>query len=117
MKNVRPETKKELRELILETINKEGNECDLNFIDTSLITDMSFLFQNMNNFNGKISDWDVSNVTDMHCMFNYARTFNQPLEKWNVSKLSNQNRFAGSECVYCGLFELLQIMQQLNRIF
>ena len=35
MKSVRPETKKELRELILETINKEGNECDLNFIDTS----------------------------------------------------------------------------------
>ena len=39
MKNVkttvRPETKKELKNLILETIKNEGNECDLNFIDTS----------------------------------------------------------------------------------
>ena len=87
MKSVRPETKKELRKLIIDTIKNEGNECDLNFIDTSLITDMSFLFQNMPDFNGKISDWDVSNVTDMHCMFSYARTFNQPLEKWNVSKM------------------------------
>ena len=87
MKSVRPETKKELRKLIIDTIKNEGNECDLNFIDTSLITDMSFLFQNMPDFNGKISDWDVSNVTDMHSMFNYARTFNQPLEKWNVSKM------------------------------
>ena len=87
MKSVRPETKKELKTLILETIKNEGNECDLCFIDTSLITDMSFLFQNMPDFNGKISDWDVSNVTDMHCMFSYARTFNQPLEKWNVSKM------------------------------
>ena len=55
----KPETKEELEQLIKETIKKEGNECDLNFIDTSLITDMSNLFYDMHDFNGKISDWDV----------------------------------------------------------
>ena len=83
----KPETRKELDKLILKAIKKDGNECDLSFIDTSLITDMSCLFKNMPNFNGKISNWDVSNVTDMHHMFSFARTFNQPLEKWNVSKM------------------------------
>ena len=39
-----PKTKKELKEIILEIIEYDGNECDLNFIDTSLITDMSNLF-------------------------------------------------------------------------
>ena len=82
MKNVKttvkPTTKEELRKLILETIKNEGNECDLNFIDTSLITDMSRLFQDLHDFNGKISNWDVSNVTDMHDMFFNALTFNQP---------------------------------------
>lgn len=34
---------------------------DLNFIDTSLIKDMSRLFKN-SEFNGDISKWDVSNV-------------------------------------------------------
>lgn len=41
---VQPKTKKELQSIIKDTISKEGPECDLNFIDTSLITDMSLLF-------------------------------------------------------------------------
>ena len=91
MKNVKttvkPTTKEELRKLILETIKNEGNECDLNFIDTSLITDMSRLFQDLHDFNGKISNWDVSNVTDMHDMFFNALTFNQPLDTWDMSNV------------------------------
>ena len=34
----KPETRKELDKLILKTIKKKGYECDLSFIDTSLIT-------------------------------------------------------------------------------
>ena len=41
---VQPKNKEELMEIIEDTIKKEGNRCDLNFIDTSLITDMSGLF-------------------------------------------------------------------------
>ena len=42
----KPETRKELDKLILKAIKKDGNECDLSFIDTSLITDMSwFIFR------------------------------------------------------------------------
>ena len=52
---VQPETKKELTNIILDTIEKEGDDCDLNFIDTSLIADMSYLFDGMNDFNGDIS--------------------------------------------------------------
>ena len=41
---VTPENKKELIKIINDTIEKEGPNCDLNFIDTSKIDDMSALF-------------------------------------------------------------------------
>ena len=59
-----PESKSELKDIILHRIKEEGNEVDLNDIDVSKITDMSALFKDTD-FNGDISKWDVSNVTDM----------------------------------------------------
>ena len=56
--------KKELRELIKQRINEQGPNCDLNDIDVSRVTDMSYLFFE-SSFNGDISRWDVSNVTNM----------------------------------------------------
>ena len=44
---VQPTTKQELIKIIRETIKKEGNNCDLNFIDTSNIEDMSFMFYDL----------------------------------------------------------------------
>ena len=48
-----PQTKKELKDIILQRIKDEGNEVDLNDIDVSNITNMSNLFERTN-FNGDI---------------------------------------------------------------
>ena len=53
-----PQTKEELRSLIEQRIEDEGNAVNLNDIDVSAITDMSILFLRMD-FNGDISGWDV----------------------------------------------------------
>ena len=87
-----PKTKKELKDIILQRIEAEGNEVDLNDIDVSEITDMSELFKNFFNFRGNISQWDVSNVTDMQGMFHKCEAFNQDISSWNVSNVTNMNR-------------------------
>ena len=92
---VQPQTKEELAAIIYKTCQKKGWDCDLNFIDTSKITDMSYLFAGdendgfrLSNFCGNISNWDTSNVTDMEGMFWGARSFNQPLNNWDVSNVN-----------------------------
>ena len=65
---VQPKTKDELKKIIEDTVKEQGNNCDLNFIDTSLIKDMSAMFAE-SNFNGDISKWNVSNVRNMSDMF------------------------------------------------
>ena len=45
-----------------------GFNCDLNWIDTSKVTNMDSMFIG-SEFNGDISKWDVSNVTNMDRMF------------------------------------------------
>ena len=94
---VTPKDKKELKLIIYDTIKKEGNNCDLNFIDTSKITDMSYLFAD-SKFNGDISKWDVSNVTNMSGMFRDS-VFNSSISDWDVSKVETM-----SHMFYCSNF-------------
>lgn len=88
---LRPITKNELREFIKVELERQGPDADLNDIDTSLITDMSFLFCGPDIYirKIKINKWDVSNVTDMKYMFTFCDDFNCDLGGWNVSNVEN----------------------------
>ena len=83
--NYHPKTKDELKDIINKRIESEGNDCNLNDIDTSNITDMSKLFED-SDFNGNISNWDIYNVERMGSMF-YGSKFNGDISKWNVSNV------------------------------
>ena len=119
----KPTTKEELRDLIKEVFEKKGHNADLNFIDTSAITDMSELFRDLYPQNIKIdkwdtsnvtkmnhmfvdcmqlktdiSDWDTSNVTDMQYMFCGCRYFNGDLSEWDVDNVETHfDAFEGCE--------------------
>lgn len=96
MKKYKPQTKEELKNLVF------TDGIKLSCVDTSLITDMSYLFQKSErkDFEG-IEEWDVSNVEDMSYMFAYMSydsfesrskaKFNHNLNNWNVSKVKHMS--------------------------
>ena len=91
-----PTCKDELEEIINKRVSKEGPNCNLNDIDTSLITDMSFLFYG-SDFNGDISKWNVSNVKEMFMMFAQSK-FNGDISEWDVSNVTTMSyMFSDSE--------------------
>ena len=105
-----PKTKEELRILC------EDEKIYLGDIDTSKITDMSYLFENRRlvkdidfgepywegfpirkNYDG-IEIWDTSHVTNMSHMFDGVKNFNQDISKWNVSNVKDMSyMFYGAE--------------------
>ena len=91
----RPANRDELKEIIKKRIKQEGSDCDLNDIDTSLITNMSELFYKID-FTGDISKWDVSNVVNMTRMFAFSK-FDGDISTWDTSKVTNMSyMFYGS---------------------
>ncbi len=89
---VRPATKDELRSLIEKELYYQGIDADLNFIDTSLITDMSNLFNSLDIRNIKIDKWDVSKVRNMSGMFSNCWKFSCDLSSWNVSNVTDTSQ-------------------------
>lgn len=117
-----PKDKEELLEVI-KTITKsidnysDRKNANFNEIDTSKITDMSYLFKDFkyiekihieewdvshvknmkgifagcNEFNCDLSDWDVLKVEDMSYMFDGCYSFNSDLSKWKVSNVRNMD--------------------------
>jgi hypothetical protein len=91
--NYHPKEKQQLIGNIIEICKKDKNDVvDLNMIDTSEVTDMSFVFcnswvlQELNDRPFDISEWDVNNVVDFHNCFDSYKNFNCDLSNWNVSK-------------------------------
>jgi len=78
-----------LQKLIDEAIMKNGQNCNLNYIDVSNVRRMEALFKN-SSFNGDISQWDVSNVVNMKDMFCNSQ-FNGDISKWNVSNVTSMS--------------------------
>ena len=83
-----PQTREELRWIIEERLADDLN-ADLNDIDVSKITDMSYLFDGLDPHDIDISEWDVSNVENMYHMFWCCKNFNSNLSKWVVLNVEN----------------------------
>ena len=85
-----PKTKEELAANIKELFDK--GETNLNCIDTSAITDMSYLFgtfNNIKNISFNVSNWNVINVTNMSYMFYDCKNFDCDLSSWDVSNVTD----------------------------
>ena len=84
----RTELKTAVDEWIQDSKSATSTYGEINTWDTSLITNMSRLFQDYETFNGDISDWDVSSVTNMKYMFWEASAFNQDISSWDTSSVT-----------------------------
>ena len=86
-----------IRKIINGELATLGRDADLNHIDTSSVSDMSYLFDNVG-FLGDVSDWDVSNVINFTYMFNKCEEFNCDLSKWDTTNLvKSASMFRGCE--------------------
>jgi surface protein len=63
---------------------------DIGFWDTSNVTTFESMFANTS-FNQDISNWDTSKVTNMSYMFYKAYVFNQNISSWDTSKVTNMS--------------------------
>lgn len=80
-----PQNRDELKDLIGQLTSKKKN-ANLNKIDISKITDLSFV--NFYYKNPDVSKWDVSKVENMNHLFNNSY-IDCDLSKWDVSKVEN----------------------------
>ena len=101
---VKVSTKDDLIYIIKQELKHQGLDADLNFIDTSDITDMSDLFRNLNIKNIKVNEWDVSNVTNMRFIFSNCNSFVGDVSNWDVSNVTDMySMFANCYDFNCDL--------------
>lgn len=81
-----PNNREELMSIIDKVISEEGENANLNCIDTSNITNMCRLFTKHKNFNGKVDNWNVSKVKDFSEMFKNCKSLKKlDLTSWDIS--------------------------------
>ena len=76
---------------------------EISYWNVSKITDMSFLFSNIEDFNEDISGWDVSNVTNMNFMFYGCTEYTNfmKIKNWDIGNvISMNNIFKGTPFRY-----------------
>ena len=87
-------TDENLKELVHKGIEKYGPNADLNYIDTSEVIYMGFLFTNSyydnSHFNGDISSWDTHNVRYMFNMFS-GSFFNGDISRWDTHNVEDMS--------------------------
>ena len=91
-----PETKEELQNILYKLLKerKDNNVIDLNDIDISNVTDMSYLFQTVNLsqkiINIDVSNWNMSKVENIDEMFFRCENLESigDLSSWNVSNVN-----------------------------
>lgn len=66
-----------------------GNLTSVVNLDTSEVTDMSYMFFYCSKFNQSLPSFDTSKVTTMRSMFSGCSTFNQPLANFDTPKLES----------------------------
>ena len=85
-----------IRAIVAEEIETQGESANLNHLDVSGVTDLSGLFSD-SQFNGDISGWEVSNVVDMNHLFD-GTPFDGNISGWDVSSVADMsNMFWASQ--------------------
>lgn len=89
-----------IAQIVKGELDRLAHNADLNHIDVSNVTDMSFVFcaRKLNgkclgfeydDINPDVSKWDVKNVTTMDHMFYYCEKFNCDISGWDVSNVKD----------------------------
>ena len=81
--------KNHLDYIIQQEMRSHGVYVDLNHLDVSSVTDMSYLFYGKK-FKGNISKWDTSNVTQMNAMF-WNSSFSGDISCWDTSNVQEMH--------------------------
>ena len=82
--------------------NNASFNSDISFWDTAAVTDMVGMFYGATSFNGDISNWDTSSVTNMYQMFQSASSFDGDISNWDTSSVTNMYQMFQSASSFNG---------------